>query len=138
MKNNITSAININIANNVNIDTENVRIVKIAIFENDYLRMVNNGKRHRGSLRLTADGFGDFLMHRIGSRPKLPTVSKTLHHGVVSVSKDKVHMHIDIDKRKERLDPEMTIVDESMDAALFVRKICTGTTGNTIVFNTVN
>ena len=93
--------------------------VRIQISDAAYASLLNGTKRIQGTLALVNPNEGNFHEHQRTWRPKPGTQYLKLPHGRITVTEEKVRMHLLI-KRDECIIPAQAIEAESNLASNFV------------------
>ena len=93
--------------------------VRIQISDDIYAKLLNGNKRVQGTLALVNPQEGNFNAHQRTWRPDPGTQYMKLPHGRITVTEEKVRMHLLI-KRDECIIPAQAIESESNLASNFV------------------
>ena len=93
--------------------------ITLQISDATYASLLNGTKRIQGTLALVNPNEGNFHEHQRTWRPKPGTRYLKLPHGRITVTEEKVRMHLLI-KRDESIIPAQAIESESNLASSFV------------------
>ena len=87
--------------------------------EGEALRQMVDGRRVAGTLGLSADGSLNFNAWR--NKPAEPYEYVRLRHGRATVSRRRIRLYIDLDRR-EKCDPISSVYSDTYDAINFISK----------------
>ena len=99
--------------------TNQIMEVRIQISDAVYAQLLNKNKRIQGTLALASPTEGNFNAHNKTWRPNPDARYMKLPHGRITVTEEKVRMHLLI-KRDEYIIPAQAIEAESNLASNFV------------------